>query len=235
MPSAVIGGGLALGGALLGANASKKSAKTQAAAADRATAAQERMYEQTRADQANARALGDSAINQLRQYLTSGELTREFQPGDLTSEPGYQFGLQQGQRGLESSAAARGMGLSGAALKAASRFNNDYAGTKYSDAFNRFQTSRANKFNPLLQLAGAGAVANQQVQSAGQNYANAAGSNIIGAGNAAAAAGMQRSNIYGNALNQFAAMGNQNNWWQPQGGGSSFGATLDNAFTQGWD
>jgi hypothetical protein len=214
MPAAVIGGGLALGGALIGARASKKGAASQAAAARDATAAQERMYDQTRADQAPMRQLGYGAVNELQKLLQSGELTKAFTPGDITNETGYQFGLQQGQRGLDSSAAARGMGLSGAALKAASRFNSDYATTRYNDAFNRFQTERQNRFNPLLQLSGAGAIANQQVQNAGQNYANAAGSNLIGAANAQAASGQQRANIYGNALNQFAAAGNQNNWWQ---------------------
>lgn len=198
--------------AVFQSRSSRKAAEIQGASADRATELQASMYRQARQDAAPQRQLGYDAVNQLSELLKSGALTREFSAGDLTSEPGYQFGLQQGQRGIENSAAARGMGLSGAALKAASRFNNDYAGTKYNEAFNRFQTSQSNKFNPLMQLAGAGAVANQQVNASGQNYANQAGQNIIGAGNAQAASRIQQGNIYANAWNQTAAQLNPLNY-----------------------
>lgn len=228
------GAAAVIGGALITSSASRSASNAQAGAAQASTDAQERMYQQTRADTANQRSLSDQAVNALRGTLNSGELTQSFTPGDITNEAGYQFGLRQGQRGIESSAAARGLGQSGAALKQASRFNSDYATGRYNDAFNRFQTDRQNRFNPLLQLAGAGAIGAQQVNSAGQSYANAAGNNAIGAANAQGAAGMQQANIYGNALNQFSALGNQNNWWK-SGGGSGFGSVLDNAFNKGWD
>lgn len=223
-----------VGGALISSSASRSASNAQAGAAQASTDAQERMYQQTRADTANQRNLSDQAVNALRGVLDSGELTQRFAPGDITGEAGYQFGLQQGQRGIENSAAARGLGLSGAALKQASRFNTDYATGRYNDAFNRFQTDRQNRFNPLLQLAGAGAIGAQQVNNAGQAYANTAGNNAIGVANAQAASGMQQANIYGNALNQFSALGNQNNWWK-SGGGNSFGPVLDKAFKNGWD
>lgn len=189
-----------------------RASEIQGNAANNATALQAQIFNQARADAAPQRNLGYSAINQLNTLLNSGELTKQFSAGDLASDPGYQFGLQQGQQGIERSAAARGMGLSGAALKAASRFNTDYAGTKFNDAFNRFQTSQANRFNPLMQLAGAGSVANQQVTSAGQNYANNASANMIGAANAQAAAQIGKGNIYANAWNQTAAQLNPMNY-----------------------
>ena len=46
---------------------------------------------------------------------------------DFTRDPGYQFRQQEGQRGVENSAAARGGILSGGALKAISRYNQDFA------------------------------------------------------------------------------------------------------------
>lgn len=217
MPAAIIPAVAAIGGAIIGGSATRSAARTQADAANRSTDVQERMYQQTREDTANQRNLSDQAVNALRGVLNSGELTQRFTPGDITGEAGYQFGLQQGQRGIENSAAARGLGLSGAALRQAARFNSDYATGRYNDAFNRFQTDRQNRFNPLLQLAGAGAIGAQQVGNAGQAYANTASNNAIGVGNAQAASGMQQANIYGNALNQFAAFGNQNNWWRSGG------------------
>jgi len=198
--------------AIFQSRASTRAAEIQSDSANRATDIQERMFNQAREDAGPQRQIGYDAINQLSQLLKSGELTRQFDGSSLATDPGYQFGMQQGQQGIERSAAARGMGLSGAALKAASRFNSDYAGTKYNDAFNRFQTSQANRFNPLMQLAGAGAVANQQVSQAGQNYANQAGANIIGAGNAQAANRMNQGNIYSNAFNQTAAQLNPLNY-----------------------
>lgn len=80
-----------------------------------------------------------------------------FTGKDLASEPGYQFGLNQGTQGIERGQAARGNFLSGAAMKELTRFNEDYAGTKYNEGFNRAyntyntnQTGRLNEYNTNL-------------------------------------------------------------------------------------
>jgi hypothetical protein len=215
-----------LGSAVIGASATKSASKKQSKAADAATQLQREMFETTNQQQAPYREAGYTALNDLLGL-------RNFDPApdaaSVMAEPGYQFGMQQGMRGIESSAAARGMGLSGAALKAASRFNSDYAGTRYNDAFNRAQTSFGNRWNRLANLAGIGQTANQQTQQAGQNYANMAGQNMMGAANAQAAAGIARGNIYGSALNNLVSQGNRANWWQQQPG--SFGPQLDPFFT----
>lgn len=151
---------------------------------------------------------GKNALSNLTNLLNSGQLTSKFAPGDLANEPGYQFGMQQGQKALDNSAAARGMGQSGAALKATERYGQDYAGTKYNEAFNRFYIEKANTQNPLFRLAGLGSSANAQVGQAGQNYANQFGNDIIGGANAQAASTVARGNIYGNVFNQLGAM----NW-----------------------
>ncbi len=221
---AAVGGGL-LGGAISG-NAAKDAAKTQAGAANNATQLQREMFDITNQQQAPYREAGYTALTDLLGM-------RNFDPtpdaASVMAEPGYQFGMQQGMRGIESSAAARGMALSGAALKAASRFTSDYAGTRYNDAFNRSQTAFGNRWNRLASLAGIGQTANQQTASAGQNFANQAGQNMMGAANAQAAAGISRSNIYGSALNNFISQGNRANWWQQQP--ASFGPQLDPFFT----
>jgi hypothetical protein len=74
-----------------------------------------------------------------------------FTGKDLASEPGYQFGLNQGTQGIERGQAARGNFLSGAAMKELTRFNEDYAGTKFNEGFNRasstYNTNQAGRLN----------------------------------------------------------------------------------------
>lgn len=73
-----------------------------------------------------------------------------FTGKDLASEPGYQFGLNQGTQGIERGQAARGNFLSGAAMKELTRFNEDYAGTKFGDAFNRAYNTHNTNFTGRL-------------------------------------------------------------------------------------
>lgn len=55
----------------------------------------------------------------------------------LQNDPGYQFRLQQGNQALERSLASRGLGQSGAALKAAQEYGQGLADQTYNDFFNR--------------------------------------------------------------------------------------------------
>lgn len=112
------------------------------------------------------------------------------------ADPGYAFQLQQGTQALQNSAAAGSGSLSGSALKDLLKYNQDYAGTAYNDAFNRYQTQQGNIFSRLSSLAtlgqnaaaGVGAQGTQLAGQAGQamtNAGTAAGAGIVGAGNAA--------------------------------------------------
>lgn len=56
---------------------------------------------------------------------------------NFEADPGYQFQLAEGMKGLEASQAARGGLLSGAALKAASRYNQNFAASAYASAYER--------------------------------------------------------------------------------------------------
>lgn len=214
-----------IGSALVGASATKSASKKQSRAANDATALQREQFDRTNEQQAPYREAGYTALQDLL-----GMRLNDVTPGpeSVMNEPGYQFGMREGMRGIENSAAARGMGLSGAALRAASRFNSDYAGTRYNDAFNRSQTAFGNRWNRLANLANIGQTSVGQVQQAGQNYANQAGQNMMGAANAQAGAGIARGNIYGSAINNMISQGNRNNWWQQP---ASFGPQLDSFFT----
>lgn len=56
---------------------------------------------------------------------------------DALNDPGYNFGLQQGEQALQNSAAAGGVLNSGNTLRNILEFGNNYATTKYNDLFNR--------------------------------------------------------------------------------------------------
>ena len=196
-----VGTGLALGaganllGGLMGANAAGKAADTQAAAADRANALQRYMYDQTRADQEPFRQTGLYANSTLREMLPS---LLESNP---SLDPGYQFGLAEGEKGITRAMRRVSGADSGQTLKALLRYNQDYAGTKYNEAFNRDLAGRTTKYNFLAGLTGAGQAATQAVSNAGQSYATNAGNNMMSGANARAAGIVGQSNAITGALN----------------------------------
>lgn len=78
------------------------------------------------------------------QGFAPNALTRNFAMSDYQADPGYQFRLDQGNRGLNNSAAAGGGLLSGATLKAIARWNSDQASQEYQNAVNRYNFNRNN-------------------------------------------------------------------------------------------
>lgn len=142
-------------------------------------------------------------------YGQSGNLTRDFTAQDFQADPGYQFRLGEGQKQIESSAAARGGLLSGAAAKALTKYNQNFASNEYGNAFNRFQTQQGNRRNMLATLAGIGQNATNATQQAGQNFAtgssnaaqyggNALASGYAGQANALASGAGSLTSIAGN-------------------------------------
>lgn len=177
-----------VGSAALGVAASNSASRRQADAADRASGAEQAQFQQTREDQAPWRAAGVTALGQLTQGTAAGgDFNRDFTLGDFTRDPGYDFRLHEGQRALDASAAARGGALSGGAVRAATRYGQDYASGEYSNAYNRFNADRTQRFNRLSSVAGIGQTATRDVANQGAQVAANVGSNIVGAGNAAAA------------------------------------------------
>lgn len=137
-----------------------------------------------------------------------GSLTRNFTMADRDADPvyqsGLQFGLDEGTKGINRQAAAGGSMLSGATLKALTRFGTDYGSTKANESYNRFNTNNNQQYNRLAGLSGAGQQATNQVSSAGQNAANQMSQNQIGAGNARASGYVGASNAWSGALGQAA-------------------------------
>lgn len=127
-----------------------------------------------------------------------GSLLRNFSQDDLNNDVvyqnGLQFGLDQGTKGINNQAAASGSMLSGATLKALTKYGNDYATTKTGDAYNRFQTNKNSNYNMLAGVAGTGQTANSLLASTGANTANQVSQNQLAAGNSRAASSIGSAN-----------------------------------------
>jgi len=123
---------------------------------------------------------GASANAKLQQLLAQG-----FNPEDLASDSGYQFRLAQGQRSLGQSLAARGLGQSGAALKAAQEYGQNFANQEYTDAYNRWLANNQ-------QLAG--------VANLGANAAKETGDYMSNIGAVGAQGMMRKNNALSSAL-----------------------------------
>lgn len=255
MVAAAVIGSAVVGGAVSSRSSSKASKaqvdstnsanSTQLQAQRESIAFQQKQSDRARADNAPWLQAGTNALNQLTAMPN-------FTGASVATDPGYQFGLSEGMKGVTNSAAARGGLLSGAALKAASQYNTDYSTTKFNDAFQRDATNK----NRLASIAGVG----QTAASSNAASANNLGSNVangmlntgnqiagnqIGAGNARASGYVGQGNAVngamGSAWNMYQgnqlmnALGNRSGY-QPNaaGAGSNPYAGYDAAASGGW-
>ena len=202
----------------MGASASKSASKAQAAAAEADRQLQrEQYYDQVNRQEPFRQAGLLSTAELQRQFGLAGDaasagygnLLRDFTMADYQADPGYAFRMSEGLKGLDRQAAARGGLISGAALKAASDFSGKQASAEYSNAYNRYNQNRSQRYQMLTgqQTAGANATNAQNASSA--NYAAAAGNALQNAGNARASGYMGQANAWGGALNSAANAGLQ--------------------------
>lgn len=213
---ALIGGAI-LGGAYLSSNAASSAADTAAGASTQASQAsiaeQRRQFDINQANQQPWLTAGTGAVNQLAAGLApGGQFTQNFTPADFMAgqDPGYGFRMSEGLKALDRSAASRGGLLSGATLKGAQQYGQGLASQEYQNAFNRYQTNRANILNPLQSLAGVGQSTATALGTAGSNMAGNIGntlmSNAANTGNAAMSAAGARISAYGGAANVLGRM-----------------------------
>jgi hypothetical protein len=196
---AIATGTAILGAAALGAVSSQRAAKSQASAAGQAADLQRDQFERQVELQAPFREAGVRALNKL-------EAASDYTPFGMSqfqADPGYAFRMSEGMKGLERSAAARGGLLSGNMLKNAQRFGQDLGSQEYQNAFNRYQTERNARLNPLQSLAGVGQTSTNQLGAAGQSMASGVGE-ALGAGAQARASGyMGMANAIGGGVGQY--------------------------------
>ena len=228
---------VAIGGsAVLGAYGANRAAKTQANAAQQGIDAQERMYNQTRADQAPYRQAGEEALNSLRSLVMD---YRPFTAEKMYDDPGYNFRLSEGLKALDRQAAARGGLISGNALRATTRYGQDYASNEYTNAFNRSLAERNAQLNPLQSLAGVGQSATNYVGNAAQNMGQAQNQNIQSIGNAQASGYVGGANALTSALGSYLGYNQGQNYLDVLRGrsispyGGAFGGTQVSAGNYG--
>lgn len=193
-------------GAYMQSSAAKSAAKTQAQAAAQAAELERQQYQQGRADLAPWMTSGRNALARLDQLLgvspggaDNGALMRDFSMADFQRDPGYDFRMREGNRAIENSAAARGMQLSGATLKALQRYGQDMASQEYGAAYDRDLMNKNRKFNFLTGQSSPATATN--VASMGANTSRSVADTYLQAGNARAAGQVGSSTAWGNALN----------------------------------
>lgn len=129
-----------------------------------------------------------------------GTLLKPYTGESLKTDPGYAFGLQQGELGINRALAARGSFDSGAALKELLRYNSDYAGTKFNEGFNRDQAQKQQIYQMLSGPSQAGLQAIGTQAQTGAQTSSALSGLYTGIGNAQAAGIVGQGNAYGNIL-----------------------------------
>lgn len=191
-------------GGLIGDRSARRAAQTQADAERYATDAQTRQFDLTREDQAPWREAGVRGLNALEALLP--QINRNYTLADIQADPIYrstfQTGLDQGRNALMRQLSAGGNRNSGAAAKALTRFGQDYASQQGTSALQRIWGQQGNQFNRLASMAGIGQTANQQLQQAGQNFANNVGNIAMSGANARGASQIARGNAWTNAIGQ---------------------------------
>jgi hypothetical protein len=177
--------------------------------------------------QTGGQGTGQDAVDR----STYGSLTKPITQADIEADPTYamgmQFGLDQGVKGINRQAAATGGLLSGATLKALTRFGNDYGTQKAGDAVNRIGAQRQQTYSMLGGMSGTGQAASGQTQTAGTNYANAVGNTTVGLGNARGASAVAGANAWTGGINSGLSyyQGNQLMNILNRGGGAGYGGT----------
>lgn len=217
-----------IGSAVVGAGASVAGSMTQAKATSKASDSQMAMYDTTRGDLQPYNTAGQNALSSLGTRLDS--LSQDVAPikmdqATLEQTPGYQFNLSQGLKSVQNSAAARGLGSSGAALKGAGTFATGLADSTFQNQFNNSLSnanlglaSRQQSFNQLLGVSQLGESAGAQTGDYGTRTAQSVGQNTIAGGTAQAAgingAASSLSNGVGNYL-QYNAMQQNRGMYYP--------------------
>ena len=208
----VVLGGASIAGSAYGAHQAKKASNAQVEAgnaasalekesADAQLALQKQIWEKQQADQLPYLQQGQAAIGKLGSLMGGTDPFKDYlakaglSGGQFNqNNPQYQFLLKQGQQALDRSAAARGMGYSGAQMKAAQQFGQGLASQQYDKEYSRASDEFSNYYNRLAALAQGGQQAVQATGNQGAQYAQNAGNTLASLSNA-------RTNILGQQAN----------------------------------
>lgn len=214
MGDAVTGGLGAIGGiagSLIQANAIGNASSAQVQSAQMAQQTEMNMFNTAQGNLQPYLQFGTSQLGPLAALLNPSTAQ-----STMDQLPGYNFALTQGLRGVQNSAAARGLGVSGAALKGADTFATGMADQTYGSQVNR-----------LLAAAGIGSSAAGTIGNYAMNAGQYVGNAQIGAGNAQAAGLIGQGNAYA-SIAGLTGMGVQNGLqgYSPFGSPTSMTGTL---------
>ncbi len=135
----------------------------------------------------------DQGVQNLETLNTElDDLTRPFELSDFEADPGFQFRIEQGERGINNFLSSRGLNKSGRAAKELTRFNQGEATQEFDRAFNRFTLTQGNRFNRLLTLANVGQESVNTLVNASEARTNRNVNTLLGTGQNVAA---RQSNI----------------------------------------
>jgi len=201
--------GAGLVGGLIQNASQRQAASMQSDAAQRAIDLQSSINKQQTELNAPFYSAGITGQNRLMDLLglskntgaaDYGKYGKDFSMADYTADPGYSFRLNEGMKQLKHTAAGRGGLISGQTMKGLQDYAQGSASQEYNNAFNRYQTSRANQLQPLGNLQNLGvSAANQQSAALGNYGANV--SNLLGQqGQSYAAGALGQGNTINTAI-----------------------------------
>lgn len=229
-----IAGG-SIGSALIGSSAASSAADKQAQSQANALSLQQQMFQQTQANYKPYLDTGKAATYSLGSLYGLPGADGSVKPPDFsgfTNSPDFGFAQQQGELGLARAENARGMNLSGGALKDISQFNTGLATQQFGNYFSR-----------LMQLSQLGGNAASAAGGNAQNFSGQMSNSITGQGQATASgivgsanaltgginSGISNSLLY-NAINRSSYGGNNVGF----GTNPSNGGWLGNTGFTGW-
>lgn len=225
--AAMVGAGASVYGAVSSSNAAGDAADELSGAATDATALDKYIYDNNIKLNQPFYDSGLAANNKLSN-LAGVSGTPDY--SGFYADPGYQFRMDEGNKAVERSAAARGGLLSGATMKAMTRYSQGLASSEYGNYTNR-----------LASLAGVGQTASNTMGSLGTNYANAAGNNMMDAANARASGYIGSSNAINNGISQglnyyqnSQLINGLNGGGSYYGGGSNYGTSSGSLHGSDW-
>ena len=152
----------------------------------------ERMYLQNRADNQPLMDLSNEQLPRINGLMAD--------PSSVTSLPGYQFQLKQGQDQIDNQLAAQGGYYSGRQLKASQKYGQDYAGSRIDQHLNR-----------LMGVAGLGQIGANANQTNSTNYSQNGSNGLAQQGNIRAGGYIGQGNIVGGGIGGWV-----NNWQDEQ-------------------
>jgi len=195
----------AIAAAGIGAAATIGGSMMQSSAAGKAADQSQKALDQQRADLAPWRTTGGQANTASADLLgLNGQDAATAAFGNFHTSPGYQWSFDQGMRGVDAGAAAKGMLRSGATLKAEQTFGTGLADQEFTSYYNR-----------LFDMSHIG----ESAAAGGADTARQASNSALAAGNA-------QSSIYGNTASGLGGIANNllsNKDFQSNfGGGGNF-------------